>query len=172
MKMKICLASIISGFILLAFSVATQADQGVYAGASYSKVSYEASGGELDFSAIGGILGYNLSSTFGLEARYSEGRTDDDANGHDVEIDKVASIFGRLSLANDTNVTPYALIGYTKGWLDIAGYGGDSDSDFSYGAGLGFELAKGLSIAAEYVVLIDKDDYDFNQVGVNLVYTF
>jgi len=168
MKIMKCLTVL----ILLTFSLFTHADQGVYAGISYTKISYEESGGELDFSTAGGILGYNLSSTFGLEARYSEGQTDDDVHGSDVAIDKMASIFGRLSLANDTNITPYILAGYTKTWVDIEGYGNDSDSDFSYGAGVGFELAKGLSIAAEYIVLIDKNEYDFNQLGVNLVYTF
>jgi len=84
----------------------------------------------------------------------------------------VASIFGRLSLANDTNITPYVLAGYSKAWIDIEGYGGDSDSDFSYGAGVGFELTEGLSVAAEYVVLADKTDYDLNEFNVNLVYTF
>lgn len=168
MKYTSCL---ISSLILLTFSLISHSDSGAYAGVSYTQIEYSESAGELDFTTVGGILGYNLSSSFGIEARYSNGQSGDSFHGYDFEIDKMASIFGRFSLQNDTNLTPYLLIGWTKGWID-GDFGGDSDSDISYGGGVGFELAKGLSIAAEYVVLIEESDYDFNQLGVNLVYVF
>jgi len=161
----------ISSLILFAFSGLARADAGFYAGASYSQIEYSESAGELDFTTAGAIVGYNLTSSFGLEARYSEGQSGDDFQYHSFEIDKVMSVFGRLSLQNDTNITPYILVGYTRGEID-GDYGSDSDTDISYGAGVGFELAKGLSIAAEYVVLIEESEYDFTALNATLVYTF
>ena len=165
-------STIIMAVILSAFTLTAQADAGFYAGVNYSKINYEESYGDLDFATLGGILGYNLSSTFGVEVRYARGQSGDDIEGYSVKIDNTVSVLGRLSLQNDTNLTPYVVAGYTRGELDIEGYGSDSTSDFSYGAGVGFELTKGLSAGVEYMVLIDKDSYEFNALSASLIYAF
>ena len=63
-------------------------------------------------------------------------------------------------------------IGYTKGKLSADGYGSDTESDFSYGAGIDFSLTDSLVVRAEYMVLIDKDEYEFDALSASLVYNF
>ncbi len=170
--MNRAILAITIGILSLAYISPASADSGFYAGVNYTKINYEESYGDLDFATVGGILGYNLSSTFGIEARYSQGQSDDSIEGYTVKIDNMLSILGRLSLQNDTNLTPYVVAGYTRGELDIESYGSDDASDFSYGAGVAIELTKGLNAGVEYMVLIDKDSYEFNGLSANLVYTF
>ena len=127
------------------------ADAGLYVGANYGQVEYEESAGSLDFTAASAIIGYNLSSTFGIEARYAQGLGDDDIGGTSVDIDTMTSVLARLSLQNDANLTPYVLAGYTQGKLEAEGIGSETAEDFTYGFGLGFRITDKLSLTAEYV---------------------
>ena len=139
---------------------------------NYAQVEYEESGGSLDFTAATGGLGYNLSSTFGVELRYGQGMSDDSVQGTSFDIDKIVSVLGRLSLQNDTNITPYILAGYTRGWIDIEGGGTAKAEDFSFGAGVGFDITPKLSISAEYFSYIDKNDYDITGPSIGAMYVF
>ena len=123
------------------------------------------------FTMIPDWLISDMSSTFGLEVRGSSGLADDDIQGYEFSIDKMISVFGRLSLQNDTNITPYILGGYTKVWVDTD-LGSGTDSDLSYGVGAALGLTDDLSVAVEYVVYIDKNSYDFSGPGITLAYKF
>lgn len=162
----------ILGILSLAYISPASADSGPYIGATYTQLNYEESGLDLDFSTVGGLVGYNLSSTFGVELRHSRGQSNDDISGYDVDIDSMTSILGRLSLQNDTNLTPYVVVGYSQVEFDIQGFGSDDDEGLTYGAGVGFELTKGLNIGVEYTVVLDKSDYDLTAGSATLVYTF
>ena len=105
------------------------ADSGFYAGASYSQLDYSEPGLDLDFSTVGGLVGYKLSSSFAIELRGAKGQTDDSIYGIGVEVDKTMSVLGRFSLPNETNVTPYVLAGFTKGWLEADGGFKTDESD-------------------------------------------
>ena len=144
----------------------------LYGGIQYSKVDYSESGLGLDFSTVGAIAGYELTNAFAIEARYSKGQSDDSAFGVGFEVDNTYGVYGVVSLPNETNIEPYVVIGYTKGKLSASGYGSESESDFSYGAGISFKLAESLSIRTEYMVLLDKEDYEFNSVSASLIYKF
>ena len=145
----------------------------LYGGASHSNLDFKVDGvSSLDFTTVGIIVGYELTNQVAIEARYAEGKKSDDIGGTDVEADKVASVFAKVAIPNETTLTPYLLVGYTKATLDIEGFGGESETDSSYGVGVQFELTEALHLDAEYVVLMSDSDYDLNSVGVNLVYHF
>jgi len=154
------------------FTYNAQADAGFFAGANYSRVSYSESYGDLDFATTGVILGYNVSSAFAIEGRQSKGSSGDDVYGYGVKIDNVVSVFGRFSLQNSTPLTPYALLGYTRGKMTIEDIGSDTEGDMSYGFGLEIDIVEGLSVAAEYIVLMDKSDFDITTHGLVATYTF
>jgi outer membrane immunogenic protein len=144
---------------------------GSYVGFSHGDVGYDESDASLDFSTNTIILGTELSNTFAIEGRYGKGSDDDQIYILDVEIDSVYGLYGKFTLANETSVTPYAIVGYTKGKVKTD-YGSDSESDFSYGLGLEFALSESIAVGAEYLVLLDKDDYEFSSANVNLIYSF
>ena len=157
----------------LFYTSEAKADAGFYAGVSYSQLDYSESGiDDLDFSTVGGLVGYNLSSSFAIEIRGAKGQSDDSLYGIGVEIDKTMSVLGKFSLPNETNVTPYVIAGYSKGWLKAdGGFKGD-ESDFSYGIGAAFALTDQLSVSAEYASLIDKDDVEVAALSLMAIYTF
>ena len=148
------------------------ADEGFYIGATYSQLDYSEPGLDLDFSTVGGLVGYKLSNAFAIEVRGAKGQRDDSLYGIGVEVDKTFSVFGKFSLANETNVTPYALFGFTKAWVKADGGFKANESDYSYGIGAAFSLTDEFSISAEYVVLLDKSDVEVNAASLMAIYTF
>ena len=148
------------------------ADSGPYIGVSYSQLDYSEHGLDLDFSTVGGLVGYKLSNAFAIEFRGAKGQTDDDVYGIGVEVDKTMSVFGKFSLPNETNITPYLLGGFSKVWLSADGGYKESESDYSYGIGAAFSLTDQFSVSAEYVVLLDKSDVEINAPSLLLTYEF
>ena len=124
------------------------ADSGLYAGVSYTQLDYSEPGVDLDFTTVGGVLGYNLSSAFAIELRGARGQSDDSAYGVGVEVDKTMSVLGRFSLPNETNITPYVLAGFSKAWLKADGGYKDDGGDYSYGLGLAFSLTDSFAVSA------------------------
>lgn len=148
------------------------ADSGFYGGVSYSELDYSEPGLDLDFATIGGLVGYKLSNTFAIEVRGAKGQTDDDIYGYGVEVDKTMSVFGRFSLPNESNMTPYLIAGFTKAWLEADGGFKADESDYSYGIGVAFALTDELAVSAEYASLLDKDDAEVNAMSLLLTYDF
>ena len=148
------------------------ADAGFYGGVSYSQLDYSEPGLDLDFSTIGGLVGYKLSNSFAIEVRGARGQRDDSLYGVGVEVDKTFSVLGRFSLPNETNVTPYVVAGFTKAWLEVDGGYKVNESDYSYGIGAAFSLTDQFAVSAEYVVLLDKDDAEINALSLIATYDF
>jgi len=138
----------------------------------YSQLDYSEPGLDLDFSTVGGLIGFKLSNAFAIELRGAKGQTDDDVYGIGVEVDKTMSVLGRFSLPNETNVTPYVVAGFSKAWLSADGGFKTDVSDYSYGIGLAFSLTNELAVSAEYVSLLDKDDAEINAASLMVTYTF
>lgn len=166
------ITKIILGVFILgaAFAEVATADGGFYVGASYSQLDYSEPGIDLDFTTIGGLVGYKLSSSFAIEIRGAKGQSDDELYGIGVEVDKTMSVLGRFSLPNETNVTPYVVAGFSKGWLSADGGFKTDESDYSYGIGAAFALTDQFAVSAEYVSLLDKDDVEV--AALSLIATF
>ena len=144
----------------------------LYGGGSYSKLDYQESAGELNFTTIGAIVGTKLSNHVAIEGRYSSGHEGDDVASYDVDIKSTYGVYGRFSMDNTTNVTPYVIAGYTKAEIHVQGAGNDSADGLSVGAGVSFNLSDKLSVGVEYMSLLDKNDYDVDQVSGTLLYSF
>ena len=154
------------------FAPDAKADAGWYGGVSYSQLDYSEPGLDLDFSTIGGLVGYKLSSSFAIEVRGAKGQTDDSIYGIGVQLVKTMSVLGRFSLPNETNVTPYVIAGFSKGWLSADGGFKTDESDYSYGIGAAFSLTDQFAISAEYMSLLDKDDVEVSALSLIATYDF
>lgn len=148
------------------------ADAGGYVGVIYSKIDHSEPGINLNFSTIGGIVGYKLSNSVSVEVRGARAKTHDKLYGVNVELEKTVSILGRLSLPNLTDITPYFLAGYTKGWLKADNGFRVDETDFSYGVGASFSVTNNLGVSVEYLSLFDKDDTEIESFSLLAVWEF
>lgn len=106
--------------------------------------------------------GAQFNEYLGVEAHLGTGGSDGRA-----ELDYLAGIYGKGILPVTDLFRFYGLAGFTKVDLDF-----DSDSDFSYGAGLEFDLTPQLSLGADYMRYLDESDYNFDAASVGLRYRF
>ena len=166
---KVIFASV--GLAILMASNITKADSGYYGGVTYSVLEYSYSGENSDFETIGAIIGYNLSGRVGVELRYAEGSKGDTIIGVPIEIESTTSAFARLSLPNKTNLTPYLLAGFTYSDVSAGREADRGKIDVGYGAGVEFAISSSLSIAAEYITLVDPN-YDLDGFTLAAMYDF
>ena len=165
---------------LAAFSTAVIAEESsIYIGGSYSKMEYSedvpytgVADVDLDFATVGGLAGINFTDYFAIEVRGAVSQKDDRYYGETVKVDKTLSVFTKYTLASEASVNPYVILGYSKIWLEVGDYWEDDDTDFSYGAGLEFDVSDNFSVRVEYAVLYDKDDAELGAATAMAVYTF
>jgi len=172
MKKITLLLSILSVAILSLSASYAFSDAGPYVGVSYSEIDYKETGVSLDFTTVGGVAGYSFSNSFAIETRYAKGREADHFHGYEVTIDRTFSALGKFSLPNATTIKPYVVAGWTKGTMTVEGYGSDSITSPSWGIGIGLDLASNLSINAELLSAINKDDVQANQFSLIALYKF
>lgn len=177
-------ASSIAAMSLLGFTAAPAvadmyktSDAGLYAGANYTFVSIEDDTIDADLGTLSGKVGANVTPYFGLEARAGFGVKDDDvANGFaEVSANSFFGAYATLSLANESPVTPYAILGFTRYELELESAVGsekDDDSDLSYGIGVNVAMTEALSGNVEYMRYYDKDDITIDGIGLGLTVNF
>lgn len=156
-----------------------QANEGLYIGVNYASVDYEETGfPTVSPTAIAFRIGNELNKNVAVEARLGTGLSDDTVTvsgvGIAVEVDNFfgAYVRGILPLGR---ISPYGLIGYTKGEV-TARVGNisvsDDDSDFSYGLGADFNLNKTSAINVEWAKLFSGADFDVYALSVGYKYSF
>lgn len=177
---------IIVTLLLLVASSAFAAEPGFYAGVNYAQTDYKQSGfPTVSPTALVFKLGKELNPNLAIEGRLGIGLSDDSV-GIDLgipvtvglDIDNFYGVYlkGRLPIGT---VTPYGLIGWTKGKLTATVAGGgisvsgsDSDSGVSYGLGVDFPVGKTTAINLEYAQLLKGDGYKINGISVGLAFRF
>jgi len=107
----------------------------------------------------------------GIEARAGFGVDDDTINGVDVSVDNFYGGYGTFNLANESPITPYAVLGFTRVEAEV-GSVKDDDSDVSYGLGANMEFAPNLSGNLEYMRYYDDDNVELDGIGVGLQFNF
>ncbi|GAA0839060.1 hypothetical protein GCM10009113_02000 [Marinobacter szutsaonensis] len=171
----LALATISGGF--LATGAAQAQDMyksgvgGLYAGLNYTFMNAELGPYDADVGTLSGKVGVMATPFLGIEARAGFGVDDDTINGVDVSVDNFYGGYATFNLANESPVTPYAVLGFTRIEAEV-GSVEDDDSDVSYGIGANMEFAPNLSGNLEYMRYYDDDNVELDGLGVGIQLNF
>lgn len=145
---------------------------GLYAGVNYTFMDVDYDGfASADVGTLSGKVGVMATDFLGLEARAGFGVDDDRVAGAKVELDSFFGGYATINMVNQSPVTPYAVLGFTRIEASV-GSVTDDDSDFSYGLGLNVKLAQNLSGNLEYMRYYDDSDITVDGIGLGLQMNF
>jgi len=147
---------------------------GMYTGLIFSNSSYDlkTNSGKTSESwgHIKGKLGTSLNEWIDVEGQLGLTTNTDTKQG-------VFSYGAYLRIGQDLGqYKPYGLVGFSGYHLHEDGYGSETESGFSYGAGIEIFGSKDLTVTFEYLRLIDKSvdggDLTFDTLGIGFTYYF
>lgn len=169
--MKMSLLSLTSAVLLVsagAFATSAQAQQSFtypqgYVGGDALFWSLDPDGGSSrDDVGLRLRSGVQFNDYFALEGHLGTGGSDGNA-----ELDYLAGAYAKGFIPVAPEVRLYGLAGFTEVDFDS-----DRESDFSYGAGAEMDVARNLSVGADYMRYLDKSAYTFDAASVGLRYRF
>ncbi|MCJ8295637.1 MAG: porin family protein [Colwellia sp.] len=183
------------------FSVHAEDENNWYLGAQYSaqEVSSQPDG---EFKTVGVIGGYQYNKNFSLEARYNTGTSGYSSQfyvgasdeEYKEDIDTQASLFIKASYPIFNSFGIYVLAGVTKSKYEITTSSSytdlegnttttyphmikHSESGFTYGAGLNYQVTEAVALFIDYQVLPDliigsgrADSWENINVGVHYAF--
>lgn len=148
----------------------------LYAGGNYTFVDLDAGSDDADLGTLSGKVGGYVNPYFGLEARAGFGVTDDDVGfSSDLSVNSFFGGYATLNMVNESPVTPYGIIGFTRYELELDGPGiseKDDETDLSFGAGVNVAITEELSGNLEYMRYVDTDDATADGIGLGLTFHF
>ncbi|MEX1033632.1 MAG: porin family protein [Cellvibrionaceae bacterium] len=164
------LLGVLAGMI---FSVASFA-QDMYAGGNLASLDFSVDGTsqEASLTAVYGRLGTSFTDNISGEIRLGLGVGDDTIFGVDVELENMFGAYVRAGLPVTEVIYPYAVIGYTRGEVDVSGFSSESESDVSFGVGVDFGLGGGMAINLEYMNYLDKDGAEVDGFAIGFAKSF
>jgi len=144
-----------------------------------------ASGFELKSSptALRGFVGYNLNPNLAVEAMLVTGLSGDSVTvngfplaGSSADIDHGLGLYIRPSMKRAENVELFGRAGFARlrGTVAQAGIGSaaDSDSSFSFGAGLACLVNPRTRITADFMQYLNRDGFKANGHAIGLGFSF
>lgn len=151
-----------------------------YAGVAYEPFTISTSdAGDFDVATVSAKGGIALNKFLAAEARYGTSVSEDSRNvlGTEVntELEDYYGVYAKGTIPVHPMFSLYAVAGYSHVNVKSSsalGSASDSDDGFSYGAGAAFHVNKNVAINAEWLSLIDKDDYDIKGYGVGVSFMF
>lgn len=148
---------------------------GLYTGLNYTFANIDAGSSDADVGTLSAKAGVMATPFLGFEARAGFGVDDDRIGRVDVSLDNFFGGYATFNLANESPLTPYAVLGFTRVELESKGpftTVTDDDSDVSYGVGLNMEFASNLSGNLEYMRYYDEDNVTVDGLGVGVQFNF
>lgn len=148
---------------------------GLYTGLNYTFVDMDFGSQEADVGTLSAKVGVMATPFLGFEARGGFGVDDDNIGGVDLSVDNFFGGYATFNLVNESPVTPYAILGFTRVELEAEGPFNtvtEDESDVSYGLGLNMAFAPNLSGNLEYMRYYDDDDVTVDGLGVGLQVNF
>lgn len=175
-KKNVLLATVATAGIAFAGSAAAQdmyksGVGGLYAGLNYTFMDLDFDGPSADVGTLSGKVGVMANEFLGIEARAGFGVDDDRIAGNKVELNSFFGGYATLNMVNQSPVTPYAVLGFTRVEATF-GPVKDDDSDFSYGAGVNFQFAQNLSGNLEYMRYYDDSNITVDGIGLGVQMNF
>ena len=187
----------------LVYTSAATANDTWYIGTLYSAQKTKPMNGR-DFDTAGIIVGYQYNEYIGVEVRSSVGHSgysntwsDPDLSEYEYyeDVGNQSSILLKASYPILDSLYVYGLAGYTNTKLEVGGSGQFSDSNvdedysfkhslsdsgFSYGLGLNYQLNEQFNIFVDYQALPDfqtaityvAQNLDWNSTNIGINYMF
>lgn len=178
------LKALAAGIALGATPLLAVADDGLYLGANYAMFEYTNddvdSGEEVNPDAVILRVGLEASDWLGIEARGGLGLDDDSTTIAGVgevtaELDELYGGYARAGLPMGDAVMPYIIGGWThvegEGELTSAGIRlveEDTWEDWSWGAGVDFNLSDTVALNVEWMRYIDDGPEELDALAVGL----
>lgn len=146
-----------------------------YAGVSWVRAAYDEPGFETaNPTALAIRVGAEINPNLAIEGRFGTGLADDTISGVALEIDNFYGAYVRGLLPTGT-ITPYGLLGWTKGKLTASAGGvsfSDSDSDLSYAIGADAWISKTVALNAELGRILKGDGYKVDALSFGVAFKF
>lgn len=146
-----------------------------YVGVNWIRATYDESGFEtVNPTALAVRVGAEVNPNLAIEGRLGVGLAEDTVSGIDLEIDNFYGAYVRGLLPLGT-VTPYGLLGWTKGKATASAGSvsvSESDSDLSYAVGVDAWLSKTVALNAEIGRLLKGDGYKIDALSFGIVFKF
>lgn len=148
---------------------------GLYTGLNYSFVSLESGNADADVGTLSAKVGVMATPFLGIEARGGFGVDDDRIGGVDYSLDNFFGGYATFNLVNESPVTPYAILGFTRVEIEAESFLGsatEDESDVSYGIGMNVAFAPNLSGNLEYMRYYEDSDVEIDGLGVGIQFNF
>lgn len=152
-----------------------------YVGGNIANLSYSETTISDDLSLWSGYarFGAQFEDYVSLEWRIGTGLQDDEVNIFGSRVDANLDMFygayllGAIPISK--SIYPYALIGYTKGKMELNGDGltiESEESDVSFGVGININLPHNFAINAEYTRYLKKKGVEVSGPTAGFIYYF
>lgn len=170
-------------FVLAGLTVisASYAQTNGYVGVSYVGAQYsEDFIPDIDLNGFRLFGGVPVSEYFAIEGMFLYATGDETFEGIDVDLDGFAlSLFGKGILPVHEYISFYGLLGATYGSLEAevtdgidTGTAEEDDFTLSYGVGVEVKIIDNLAAHADYIMYMNKSDYDVGGFALGLTYKF
>lgn len=148
---------------------------GLYTGLNYTFMNLESGNADADVGTLSAKVGVMATPFLGIEARGGFGVDDETVGGVDFSVDNFFGGYATFNLANESPITPYAILGFTRVELQADspfGTSTEDESDVSYGLGLNMQFAPNLSGNLEYMRYYEDSDAELDGLGVGIQLNF
>jgi len=146
-----------------------------YMGASVGFMEIEnQSNDEASINHIEGRAGGYINDFLAVEARLGVGLTNDTVNGTEFALRYSLGAYIRAGFPVHEQAFPYVILGFSRADFEAKSAGNtvnDAETDSSYGVGIDVEISN-LSLTAEYLNMIDKNDTSFSGFSVGFTTQF
>lgn len=158
-------------FAVIAFSA--QAQDKNYISVGYGQAAYEAYGGRWVPTILRLTAGTNLMDNLAIEGMLATGIRKSNVSGIGVEVQNMVGLYAKPFIKMNENFEAYGRVGMLRTTLDASASGvstSETESSFSYGAGIQFNPDSRGGIFLDYMNYYSKDGqkiFGFNS-GVNI----
>jgi opacity protein-like surface antigen len=172
---------------MLGASAQAQTPSPLYGEVGYNFLTVKAEGESANLGALRGILGYDLHPNIAVEGMLAFGVKDDKESASvsgvtvnaKLELQNSYGIYVKPKFNPTKELELFARLGWTRSELKatfsasgVSSSGSNSDSDFSYGAGLKYNFDPRMSVGLDYMRYFDKDGMTIDGVTVGFGYRF
>ena len=148
---------------------------GLYTGLNYTIMNLESGNADADVGTLSAKVGVMATPYLGIEARGGFGVDDDRIGGVDYSLDNFFGGYATFNLANESPITPYAILGFTRVEIEASSFLGTAtadETDVSYGIGMNMEFAPNLSGNLEYMRYYEDSNAEVDGLGVGIQFNF